>query len=310
MAVAGLISEALEGGGPRTIDVRSEQALEATLRPRRTAACIGISHEGSTRATLLAMEAVRAAGGSTALITARRERAAASAANHTFVTPLVDRSWCHTVGYFSPLLAGAAIAAALQRVRLDPGGLERALREVLALEPEARRLAQGLSGVDRIISAGSGADRSPARELALKLSEGPRIPAQMLDLETTLHGHLAAADRQTGLVLVASGDERRPLARAAILAQAARAIGLRVGAILSPEAGAAIDPAFTDAGRVVLPGSLRPHGLIGRLGGAAIALQQLTLALVHLRGINPDLIRTEEDGYREASRIASEKVDW
>ncbi len=29
------------------------------------------------------------------------------------VTPLVDRSWCHTVGYVSPLLAGAAIAAGL-----------------------------------------------------------------------------------------------------------------------------------------------------------------------------------------------------
>jgi len=310
MAVADLIAQALDGGAGRNPMVRSEQALEASLQPWRGTACIGISHEASTRATILAMEAARAGGGRTALITARPRGLAADAADCVFTTPLVDRSWCHTVGYFSPLLAGAAIAAALSRSSLDPNGLERALGEVLGLAAEADRLAQALFGAQSILTAGSGPDRSLARELALKITEGARVPAHMLDLETALHGHLTACDQRTGLVIVATGDEERAVTRAAMLARAARGIGLRVGAIVSETAGAALDEATTDAGRLVLPASLRPHGLIGRLSGAALALQRLTLSLVHLAGVNPDLIRTDEAGYREAAHIAFEETGW
>ena len=310
MAVAELIAQALDDSGLRTPFVRSEQALEASLQRWQGGACIGISHEASTRATILAMETARAGGGRTALITARPGGLAAHAADHVFTTPLVDRSWCHTVAYLSPVLAGAAIAAALNPSPRDAPGLERALREVLELAPEAAGLAQALFGVDWIVTAGSGADRSPARELALKISEGPRVPAQMLDLETVLHGHLMACDERTGLVIVATGDQERAVTRAAMLARAARGIGLRVGAILSATADAALDPATTDAGRIILPSSLRGHGLIGRLSGTALALQQLTLSLVHLADVNPDLIRTDENGYREAAAIAFDETDW
>jgi hypothetical protein len=37
---------------------------------------------------------------------------------------------------------------------------------------------------------------------------------------------------------------------------------------------------------------------------SAPALQLLTLELVHLAGVNPDLIRREEAPYREAAQIA------
>ena len=299
LGVAGLIVQALDGRGLRSLDVRPEQALEASFQPWRQGVCIGISHEASTRATILALEAARAGQGTTVLVTARPQGEGARAADHVFATPLVDRSWCHTVAYLSPLLAGASEA-----------DVSFAVLFLLELAPQAARLAQALFGVDWIITAGSGADRSPARELALKLCEGPRIPAQMLDLETTLHGHLAASDRRTGLVIVATGDQARPLTRAAMLARAARGIGVRVGAILSPAAAAAIDPSLTEAGRIVLPASLSRHGLIGRLCGAALALQRLTLSLVGLSGVNPDLIRTDEAGYREAAHIAFEEVDW
>jgi len=41
------------------------------------------------------------------------------------------------------------------------------------------------------------------------------------------------------------------------------------------------------------------------LAGGAIALQLLTVGLVHQAGTNPDRIRREEDTYREAADIAS-----
>jgi glucosamine 6-phosphate synthetase-like amidotransferase/phosphosugar isomerase protein len=52
------------------------------------------------------------------------------------------------------------------------------------------------------VVAGWGVDLVTARELALKIAEGARLPAVAHDVETLLHGHLAAANRWTGLVLV------------------------------------------------------------------------------------------------------------
>src|SRR2546421_3077455 len=162
MAVADLIAQALDGGAGRNPMVRSEQALEASLQPWQGTACIGISHGASTRATILALEAARARGGRAALITARPRGLAADAADCVFTTPLVDRSWCHTVGYFSPLLAGAAIAAAPDPSSLDPSRPERTPGEGLRLAAEAHPPAQALFGAPSILTAWSGPDRRPA----------------------------------------------------------------------------------------------------------------------------------------------------
>ena len=105
MAVAALIADALPDAW-----VESRQALDAALAPRAGGVCIGVSHEGGTQATLLALEAARAAGASIAAITANSESAVAKASDQVIVTPLVDRSWCHTVAYTSAILAGIAIA--------------------------------------------------------------------------------------------------------------------------------------------------------------------------------------------------------
>jgi len=305
MAVADLIAETLESPGL----VHPRQALEASVEPWPGGVCIGISHEGSTRATILAMAAARRLGTSTALITARAHGTATAAADGVFVTPLIDRSWCHTVGYLSPILAGAAIAEALGRTPIDARALKAALDETLGVGSQAALLAETIFGVDRLITVGSGPDRSPARELALKIEEGVRLPARMLDLETVMHGHLAAYDQRAGLILVATTASKRVLARTAIMVQAARRIGVRVGAIVSAEVDQTfgLDPQLA---RIVLPKSLESHGLLGGLTGAALALQQLTIALARLAGTNPDRIRREQEPYREAARIAETSPDW
>ena len=177
-----------------------------------------------------------------------------------------------------------------------------ALQETLAGASQVASVARALHGVERLVTVGSGPDRSPARELALKIEEGVWLPARMLDLETILHGHLAACDERTGLVLMATGGDDRVLARARMMVGAARRVGVRVSAIVSR----AVDRSLSDLDleRVALSESLEPYGLVGRFAGTALALQQLTLALSRLAGTNPDLIRRQQEPYREAARVA------
>jgi glucosamine--fructose-6-phosphate aminotransferase (isomerizing) len=309
MAIADLVAGGLKRSGINGALVHARQALEASLDPWPGGVCIGISHDGSTRATILAMEAARNAGALVALITARPEGPAIPVVDAVFVTPRIDRSWCHTVGYLSPILAGAAIAQALDQRPVDATGLKNVLDDVIGVAPHAPSLAKALFGVDRLIIVGAAPDRSPARELALKIEEGVWLPARMLDLETVFHGHLAGADQRTGMVIVATGAADRVTARTKLLIGAARAIGIRVGAIVSP----AVDQSFgsdRNLSRMVLPKSIEGFGLIGRLAGAALALQQLTVALSRLAGTNPDQIRRQQPAYKDAARVAESSSNW
>ena len=309
MAVTDLLTDSLKRIGIERPLVHSRQAFEAALEPWPGGLCLGISHEGGTRATILAMEAARSARAATALITARPQSPGVAAADAVFTTPLVDRSWCHTVGYLSPILAGAAIADAVAPSRLEATGLQSDLGAILASTEHSDSLARTLYGVDRLIITAAGHDRSPARELALKIEEGVRLPSRFLELETVLHGHLAAADLRTGLVLVATDARDRVMTRSGMLLDAARAIGLRFGAIVSAE----VDQRFAsrpDLPRFVLPKQLERHGLIGRFAGAALALQQLAVALTRLARTNPDLIRRDQQPYRDAARAAEGSAGW
>src|SRR5207249_199808 len=75
--------------------------------------CVAVSHEGETAATIAALAAARRQGASTALVTARSSSRGARQADVVVDTPVMDRSWCHTVGYIAPVLAGGLIAAEL-----------------------------------------------------------------------------------------------------------------------------------------------------------------------------------------------------
>ncbi len=67
MAVAELLTEAITPVSGK--DVRAVEALAAVRHPLDAGVLVGISHEGGTTATNAALEATRAAGGTTALIT-------------------------------------------------------------------------------------------------------------------------------------------------------------------------------------------------------------------------------------------------
>jgi glutamine---fructose-6-phosphate transaminase (isomerizing) len=305
MAVAALLDEALRTLGA---DARPEarQSLDAALDPRAGGVCIGVSHDGTTRATILALDAARSTGAVTVSIGVRSDSPLSTGAVHRLTTPLRDRSWCHTVAYTSAILAGAAVARAMAGGQAGAGA---AIVGTLALRPQIDALAAHIHGAARILTVGFGADLITARELALKVEEGARIPATALHLESLLHGHLAGCDPDTTALVLLAADSRPGARRDHRLtgaAEAAGVIGIPTIAIGGQAALAAL-PAGAERLAVAVDDGAQ---LLGALLTGAVSLQLLTLALADLAGTNPDLIRREQRAYREAAAAARTRADW
>lgn len=288
MAVAALLTEALDH------EVRSVQALESLRRPQTSGVLLAISHEGGTHATNEAIRTARSAGARTMLVTAGTGSPAADLADIVVTTGEQDQSWCHTIGYLSPMLVGLALARRLNHTRPDIAAI-RALLDVSTDARPAANAAAGLGSLDRVLVVGSGTDAIAARELALKIAEGAQLPTAAHELETVLHGHLAAANRWTGLVLIHTGQPTGPIAdRAMRVLAAAKALRVAAAAIVSEDGAAAIPDELTPAGRIVLSHTGRVAGAAGALLASAVALQLLTERLARARGVNPDTLGRED----------------
>ena len=306
MRAAGLPWRLGESGAPV-----SAQAFEAALDDGLAgegSLVIGISHEGGTWATNLTLERAKDTGARVALITCSDRSPGAALADIVVATEEQDQSWCHTVGYLSPILGAAAIADHVTGIGIDVGGVEELLAAGLtkAAIEETERLAGALSAVDRLIVVGSGADRPAARELVLKVEEGAHLAASMRDLETLLHGHLAGLDRRTGFVLLLTdasrADERA--ARAIGVLRAVAELGIKAGAILGGADAGAIPGDLTPAGRLVVPNAGGVPPATAALIGSAVPLQLLTERLARAREINPDPIRRDDPVYLLAAERA------
>jgi glucosamine--fructose-6-phosphate aminotransferase (isomerizing) len=303
---AGLPSAIGAGGAPVAV-----QALEASLDaspPGPGSLVIGISHEGATGATNRALAAARAAGATTAIVTVSAASPGAASADVVVTTDELDQSWCHTVGYLSPILAAAAVGAHLSGDDLDPATAAAILERGGSKETAeaVASIAAELAGLDRIVALGSGVDRIAARELTLKIEEGTSLPAAMRDLETMLHGHLAGTDRRTGLVLILTERWGRGArtARALDLLRACREIGIVAAAIVTDVVAAEIEASLTPAGRVLVPDDPALPGPVATLLATAIPLQLLTERLARARGVNPDPIRRDDPRYLAAAEVA------
>ena len=299
LAIAALLTDALDPKPAR--EPRAVQALESLHRPQRGGVLIGVSHEGGTAATNEALRLARANGACTVLVTVTGRSPGAEQADLVIETQELDQSWCHTVGYLSPLLAGVVLGAKLAGARVDA----RALRSLLDVSDDHRAaasLAAGLTGVDRVMVAGSGPDVVTARELALKITEGARLPATAFDVETLLHGHLAAATRWTGLVLIATDHDGPDLVEGRIdrLLRAAHLLAMPAAGILGERAARRIDVASTGAGRIVLPRAGRVGASVAAILGPVIPLQLLAERLARARGVNPDTLGREHEAQAAA----------
>ncbi len=310
-AFAAIAGDAAFRGGIRGAgqpgSVLAVQAFEASLAPQRGGLMIGISHEGGTAATIAALDAAAATRARTAAVTAH----GASPIGRfgiVLATGEVDCSWCHTVGYLSPILAAVAVGAALtgEAEEADPATLRALLDAGIAEGEAAGAIAGAFSGLRELIVVASGSDRTAGLELALKVEEATWLPTVMRDLETFLHGHLPAMDGATGVVLILADRDGRAArsARAQQAMAAAGRLGIRAGGILA--AGLDRDwPAFLlPAGRILVPEAPGLPAPVAALVGTATPLQVLTERLARARGTNPDPIRRDQLPYREAARLA------
>jgi fructoselysine-6-P-deglycase FrlB-like protein len=163
-----------------------------------------------------------------------------------------------------------------------------------------------LAATRHLVVIASGSDRTAGRELVLKVEEASWLPSAYRDLETFLHGHIPAVDDQTGLVLILADRERRPerIARTRQALAAAGVVGAVSAAIVAGDVDAELDPALTQAGRIVIPEEHALPSPVAALLGTATALQILTERLARHRGTNPDPIRRDDPRYRAASEAA------
>lgn len=127
----------------------------------------------------------------------------------------------------------------------------------------------GASEHDRFVVAGAGSDTATVLEAVLKLREGAHVAAEAHHTEQLLHGHLAAIDSSVRCFVLEG--EGRAAERAV---DAMRALGeLGCDALLIPTTHPVVD---------------------------IVRFQQLTCDLAEARGIDPDMIRWDEDPWDRA----------
>ena len=301
-----ILREAVRSAGLSEAVVIAAQAFELALDPPARGLVIGVSHEGGTGATNGALRASRAAGARTAIVTVSGRAPAGEVADIVIETGELDQSWCHSVGYVSPMVAGAVVAARVTGRPLDGDAVAALLAAGTSDASGAERVAGQLGSAAHLLVVASGADRPAGRELTLKVEEASWLPSAYRDLETFLHGHVPATGPNSGLVLILADRAGRVerLARAKQALAAARVIGLRAAAILAEALDSRLDPELTPAGRLLVGDDTNMPAPVAALLGTATPLQLLTERIARARGTNPDLIRREDEAYRRAAEAA------
>jgi len=143
------------------------------------------------------------------------------------------------------------------------------LPDAVAAELDAEPL--GASEHDRMAVVGAGDDGATVLEAALKLREGARIAAETHHTEQLLHGHLAAIDASVRCFVLEGDGRGAERARDAV-----RALGeLGCVATLVPTSHPVVD---------------------------IVRFQRLTCDLADARGIDPDLIRWDEELWDRARK--------
>jgi glucosamine--fructose-6-phosphate aminotransferase (isomerizing) len=169
------------------------QALELVLRPERDEdVLVAVSHEGTTRLTL---EAVQAWNGEKWLVTGAAQSPIGAECDRVIVvTPEIEQSWCHTASYTCAVAAIAALRG------------EEIVELPDAVDVELERPAV-VSEHERYLVVGGGSSWPTAQEAVLKLREGAFVVAEAYHTEQLLHGPLAAVD-ETVRCFVLEGEGR------------------------------------------------------------------------------------------------------
>jgi glucosamine 6-phosphate synthetase-like amidotransferase/phosphosugar isomerase protein len=265
-------------------------------------AVIAMTHAGQTPLVLDALEQARTAGSLTVTVTGIPENPTALRVDHTILTGYAhEKSWAHTISYtlsVATLLMVLGFLAEERQVAGAEGMIQQAMRDLPGLVDatlashsiqQIKDLAEKLADRRLWVIAGTGAGIAVAQETALKAAETHYTPAVGLDIEQVLHGYLPMCDAETLLIVIAS--HAGTMKRVGELLQAAQRIGIKTLLVASEPMSDSIQtemvsvPSCAD---VLFP-------IIH-----AIPLHLLCYYTAVAKGFNPDLIRRDDEAYREA----------
>jgi len=161
-----------------------------------------------------------------------------------------------------------AVAAGRALQGEDVSPLADAVERELAADP------LGASAHERFVVAGTSGDIATALEAVLKLREGSRVAAEAHHTEQLLHGHLAAIDSSVRCFVLEGDGRAAERARDALRALAE--IGCEATLVRTS------------------------HPVVD-----IVRFQRLTVDLAEARGIDPDLIRWDEERWDRARKAYS-----
>ena len=230
LAVAALLDEALRaaGSGARRVPPGARRRTRPA-RGRRLHRHLARRHDA--RDDPRARRGARDRGGHGDDRRARRLAASRSAPITSLITPLRDRSWCHTVAYSSTILAGAAIAREIAGGdELD--GARSSRRARAAAADRAARGAHPRRGADPRVGLGADLDhgaRARAEDRGGRADPGDGTATRVAPARPP--GRLRRRDDGARAVRRAIRDRRAGVDRLQSAAAAAAAIGIPTVAI-------------------------------------------------------------------------------
>ncbi len=142
-----------------------------------------------------------------------------------------ERAETYTVSYLATLLVLARLSLAVG----EPGFDELQLSEVLHRVRAAAKATRVLDSAPErlLVLAGVGPGAVTAREGALKLREGARLPAEGYEAEYLLHGTAVPLGPGDGMIAIQPSDDRFGMLK--LLAEAAASEGLYVTTVVEPD---------------------------------------------------------------------------
>ena len=285
---AALVGAAMLTDGPEAFAANSFEFCTDTPPVTSDDAVIVISHRGTKRSSYDALDVAVARGAYTVAITSINPGPRIQVANAGIRTVAQEVSAAFTVSYTTALTVLAMLNLGLAG-RLNDGDnglsqLPQQIAQIMAAEDDVKGVVADHHARRRFISAGWGAHRANAYEVALKIKETSRADCEGFQIEQLLHGPFCSLDADCLLTLIAPDVADR--GRALDLTRAARELGAPVWALTNRANGE-----LADAGARIFT---LPDGAPSLMPIASVVpLQLFTYHLALARGTHPDLFQQD-----------------
>lgn len=288
--------------GPAETEVRAVESFEFSTYPYPADAgttAVVFSQSGRKVATLAAARRAEGSGAAVLAVTGHKESPLGELSDYVLWSGFDDdRSLAHTASYTAALAAFWPAAVAQAEPSRDSAALTEEARRLpdavgalLRDEAVVRALAQRYPHMRRWLFLGSGPNLASAWEAALKMREANYSDAYGYSSEYFLHGPIAPVDQGTVVVgLAPPGPARRRVQDALRAAHTVGAATVALAEYGDHELGAVVDEL------VELP----PAAELLTPILYAVPLQLLSYWLAVERGLNPDLLRRDDEKYLRA----------